>query len=197
MLGTAAAVKTIAKFVSRQKFQHVVLDPVLRSSSGASLLDAAGTETLVRRLLRSATMATPNTEEASVLTGLAVTNVSSMKKAAVKLHEMGASAMVITGGALNPSTDLLSISRGADLHQKVFRSRHLKSNSTHGTGCAFSTALACNLASGKGLEEAVRNAKAFVRQAIKYGHVIGHGTGPVNPLFVLNTSRSALTKRRR
>jgi len=96
---------------------------------------------------------------------------------------MGAKAVVITGGHLDKATDLLSFTGSRGMEQEVFKSDRQKSNSTHGTGCAFATAVACHLAHDRGLPEAVLLAKAYVTAAISNAHPLGKGTGPVHHLY--------------
>src|ERR1700680_2224293 len=139
MLGSGKVVRAVADFLVVHKMPNVVLDPILKSSSGAGLVDAAGAQLLVERLLPLTTVVTPNIDEASALTGLAVTDPEQMRLAARKLHEMGASAVVVTGGHLEKAIDLLSFTSKRGVEQELFKSARLKSNSTHGPGCAFAT----------------------------------------------------------
>lgn len=184
MLGDGPVASAVADFLERSAPAIVVLDPVLQSSSGASLLDAQGVEVLTRRLLPLATVVTPNVDEAAALTGLPVTSLEQMKAAATGLHALGAGRVVITGGHLCPAVDLLSVAAGqGQPQQSSYAAEHLESTSTHGTGCAFSTALACRLACGHDLSQAVVLAKEYVRQAILHASPIGKGRGPVNHLF--------------
>src|SRR5208282_4437476 len=166
MLGNGQVVEVVADFLSQARLPHVVLDPILKSSSGADLLDAAGTRLLLERLVPLAEVVTPNLDEASALTGLAVTNLDQMRAAAVQLHRLGARNVVITGGHLEKAIDLLSFDtrRGTvrSNEQEVFKAERLRSNATHGTGCAFATALACHLAQGRVLPEAVLLSKVYV-----------------------------------
>lgn len=185
MLGDASAARAIVDFQRREKLPHLVLDPVLRSSSGAALIDKSGRQVLIAELISLAAVVTPNIDEAAAITGLPVTNPQEMKAAADRMHQMGAIAVVVTGGHLQYALDLLSFQADRKTHQEEFRSELQQSNSTHGTGCAFSTALACNLALGKALPEAVLLAKAYVSVAIAHGQVVGRGTGPVNHLYRL------------
>ncbi|MFZ1006194.1 MAG: hydroxymethylpyrimidine/phosphomethylpyrimidine kinase, partial [Candidatus Sulfotelmatobacter sp.] len=104
MLGTAKVVKAVAEFLSQQgsaKVPNVVLDPILQSSSGTELLDAPGIRMLIEKLLPLADVITPNVGEAAALTGLKVRDLEEMRAAAQKLHEMGSTAIVITGGHLD------------------------------------------------------------------------------------------------
>jgi hydroxymethylpyrimidine/phosphomethylpyrimidine kinase len=191
MLGTGEAVGVVADFLGRVKLPHVVLDPILRSSSGADLLDQAGLQLLIERLVPLAEVITPNLAEAAVLTGLPVTNLAQMRTAAARLHSIGAANIVITGGDLEKATDLLSFATRRGVEQEVFKAERLKSNSTHGTGCAFATALACHLAHGRGLPEAVLLSKAYVAAAIGNAQPLGGGVGPVNHLYRMNRQRRA------
>jgi hydroxymethylpyrimidine/phosphomethylpyrimidine kinase len=192
MLGSGKVVRAVADFLAAHKLPNVVLDPILKSSSGTDLLDSAGARWLTEKFLPLATVVTPNVEEASALTGLAVTDPEQMRAAARKLHEMGASAVVVTGGHLEKAIDLLSFTGSRGIEQELFKSARLRSNSTHGTGCAFATSVACHLAMGRGLPEAVLLAKAYVAAAISNAHPLGHGIGPVHHLYRMQQQRRVI-----
>ena len=183
MLGSGKVAAAVADILETEKLQNVVLDPVLKASSGADLLDREGIKLLKERLIPLSAVVTPNIDEAAVLTGLAVTNPDQMREAAHKLHAMGARGVAITGGHLSKAIDLLSFTTRRGVEQEIFKSDRQKSNSTHGTGCAFATAMSCHLALGRGLPEAVLLAKAYVTAAIANGHPLGRGIGPVHHLF--------------
>ncbi len=185
MLGSAEAAETAAGFLTTYRPPNVVLDPVLNSTSGATLLEPDGMSVLIKRLLPLASVITPNLVEASIITGLPVTDRNQMLLAADQLHRMGAQAVVITGGHLESPTDLLSFRNEAVYTQQFFDSPKIASNSTHGTGCAFSTALTCHLAQGATLVEAIKASQEFVRSAISEAQAIGKGTGPINHLYRL------------
>lgn len=189
MLGSGKVARVVGDFLEKSRLPNIVLDPILKSSSGAGLLDASGSRLLTRRLLPLCTVVTPNVEEAAALTGLAVTSLEEMRVAAAKLHAMGAANVVITGGHLEKAIDLLSFTSGRGVEQEVFKSDRQRSNSTHGTGCAFATAMSCHLARGRGLPEAVLLAKAYVAAAIAKAHPLGHGIGPVNHLYRMEQQR--------
>lgn len=191
MLGSGEVVEAVAKFLGKETRPNVVLDPVLQSSSGAVLLDEEAIAQLKTVLLPLATVITPNVFEAKALTGLAVSNVAEMKAAANRLHELGAKNVVVTGGDATgdrpeKAIDLLSApgTNGA-YNQSEFVSDRVRSSSTHGTGCAFATAVAANLALGKQLSDAVILAKAYVKKAIASASPLGKGHGPLNHLFRL------------
>lgn len=206
MLGSGKIVKAVADFLAkptsdrviktaaggRVRFSNIVLDPILKSSSGAGLLDRAGTQLLIERLIPLADVVTPNVDEATAITGIKVKDLEEMKAAAAKLHEMGASAVVVTGGHLDKAIDLLSYGTRRGIEQEIFKAERQRSNSTHGTGCAFATAMACHLALDRGLAEATLLAKTFVTAAISNGQVLGKGTGPVHHLYRMNQQRRAV-----
>ena len=203
MLGSAKVVAAVADFLSgsvsrspakrrgRARLPNIVLDPVLRSSSGTDLLDAAGTRLMIERLIPLADVVTPNIDEAAAITGLKVRDVEEMRAACARFHEMGAPAAVITGGHLDKAIDLLSFTTKHGVEQEVFKADRQRSNSTHGTGCAFATAMACHLALDRGLAEAALLAKTYVTAAISYGQPLGRGTGPVNHLYRMGQQRRA------
>jgi hydroxymethylpyrimidine/phosphomethylpyrimidine kinase len=198
MLGNAKVVAVVADFLGeastgKAKLPHVVLDPILKSSSGADLLDAAGTRLLLERLVPLAELITPNLDEASVLTGMAVTNLDQMHEAAARLHSLGAANVVVTGGHLEKAIDLLSFTTARGTQQEVFKADRQRSSSTHGTGCAFATALACHLAHGRGLPEAVLLSKAYISAAIANAHPLGKGAGPLHHLYRMGQQRRTST----
>jgi hydroxymethylpyrimidine/phosphomethylpyrimidine kinase len=179
MLGSSDGVAAVVDFLKSSKIPNVVLDPVITSSSGEPLLDSKGVEKMRKELLPLATIITPNIDEAGALAGMAVTNVEHMRAAAAALHKLGAKNVVVTGGHLDKPVDVLSV--GGNVHE--FASDRQRSTSTHGTGCAFATALACHLALGRDFDDAVVLSKAYVSSAIARATKIGKGAGPVNHLF--------------
>jgi len=203
MLGNEQVVAVVADFLGQTfpgqtspgkvRLPHVVLDPILKSSSGADLLDAAGTRLLIERLLPLAEVITPNLDEAGVLTGMAVTNLDQMREAAARLHALGAANVVVTGGHLEKAIDLLSFTTARGTETEIFKADRQRSNSTHGTGCAFSTALACHLAHGRGLPEAVLLSKVYVSAAIANAYPLGHGVGPLHHFYRMSQQRRPST----
>jgi hydroxymethylpyrimidine/phosphomethylpyrimidine kinase len=193
MLGSGEVAQAVADFLEKTPAQAntglgrgtpVVLDPILRSSSGTDLLDPAGLAVLRDRLIPLADVITPNIDEAAALAGMAVRSLEDMKLAAVRLHQLGARAVVITGGHLPEPVDLLSVAHAPSrVEQEEFPGERIQSTSTHGTGCAFATALACGLALGWPLPEAVRQAKTFVAEAMAHAYPLGRGKGPLNHLY--------------
>ena len=189
MLGSGKVARVVSDFLDKSGLRNVVLDPIIKSSSGYDLIDAAGLRLLIERLLPLATVITPNVAEAAALTGFAVTNLEQMRVAAARLHEMGAAGVVITGGHLEKAIELLSFTSRHGTEQEVFKSNRQQSKSTHGTGCAFATSMACHLARGRGLPEAVLLSKTYVAAAIANAHPLGRGTGPVHHLYRMYQQR--------
>jgi hydroxymethylpyrimidine/phosphomethylpyrimidine kinase len=179
MLATRSNVQVVAELLEKKKFPIVVLDPVLRATSGMELLETAGVKELSKRLLGLATVVTPNIAEATALADVPIKGVEDMKAAAEKLHSLGAKAVIVTGGDLEKPLDLFYDGK----EFKPFESVRVKSENTHGSGCTFSSAIAANLAAGRPLEEAVVLAKAYVAKAIEKGYPIGKGKGPLNHFY--------------
>lgn len=188
MLGSWHVAATVADFLAERKLPNVVLDPVIRSSSCAKLLDDRGQQVLVSRLLPLCDVITPNVDEAAALSGAEPVPsgvpweevLPRLRAMASKLREQGSRAVVITGGHLTQANDYLLYEVEGSIHEEVFPGEHLESRSTHGTGCAFATALACQLALGESLPDAVRVAKEYVRKAIAAAYPLGRGSGPIN-----------------
>lgn len=181
MLGTANLARAALRFLQKQQPPHVVLDPVLRSSSGAALLEPAGIPVL-RKMLALAEIITPNVREAAILAGMRVSTMEQVRIAAKRLHKIGAQSLVITGGDVEfiaaKAIDVLSIGGSAQVEE--FSAPKLSSRNTHGTGCAFASAIAANLAHGMDLRDSVSAAKDYVTEAIRTSAPLGHGRGPLN-----------------
>ena len=192
MLGSAQVANLIADFLKEARLPHVVLDTILKSTSGADLLDKDGLKILREKLLPLAHVITPNAQEAAAITEMTVGYVDDMRQAAQKLREMGAKSVVITGGHLDKATDVLSPANG---EIQIFKSERQNSVSTHGTGCAFSTAIACHLALGRALPEAVLLAKAYVTAAIANAYPVGKGIGPVNHMYRMKNHPGGYVKK--
>jgi hydroxymethylpyrimidine/phosphomethylpyrimidine kinase len=179
MLATAGVIETVADRLQAHPIAALVVDPVMRATSGDALLEPAAVERLRDLLLPLATLVTPNLDEAARLTGRPVTNAQQMRDAARALVELGARAALVTGGHLaGEARDVLF--DGAHFHELA--APRLATRSTHGTGCTLSAAIVAGLALGRGLDEAVVTAKRYVTRAIETAPGIGHGAGPVNHL---------------
>lgn len=178
MLATAEIAATIAGRARAGALPNLVLDPVLRSSSGFRL----GVVGAVERLLPFATLVTPNVEEASRLVGWQVSTTADMAGAATQLVAAGAKNVVITGGDLpgGEAVDALWTDAGV----RLLRSPKVVTTNTHGTGCTFSSAVAARLALGQPVADAITAAKEYVSAALRgaAGWELGSGPGPLDHL---------------
>jgi hydroxymethylpyrimidine/phosphomethylpyrimidine kinase len=189
MLGSSAVVCEVSSFLTAQSGtiprERIVLDPVLRSTSGTALIDRDGLHVIREELLPRVGWITPNVDELAVLAG-GSPDREEMPAAAARLQAMAARLgndalnVVVTGGHLSRPDDFLLTASGAG---NWLAGEKIITNATHGTGCAFSSALLCELISGRSPEEAVAAAKAYVTEALRSAYPIGKGKGPMNHLF--------------
>jgi hydroxymethylpyrimidine/phosphomethylpyrimidine kinase len=184
MLHAPDIVRTVASAIDRHKLVNVVFDPVMVATSGAVLIDDSAIHVLVQELFPRACVVTPNLDEAALLVGFALTDVKDMARAAQVLLDKGAQAVLLKGGHLPGDVviDLLVTRQGKPLWMEAPR---IHSPNTHGTGCTLSSAIAAYLALGASLEDAVQQARFFVRQALQAGANVrtGRGSGPLNHGF--------------
>lgn len=182
MLPTAEVIEETARLIGEIADARVVVDPVVRSTSGFDLIDDAALRVLVEKLFPLADVVTPNLPEAERITGRTIKNVSDIEHAAREMQSMGARNVLIKGGHLaielprKKATDHLFI--GEELH--VFEDDFIDTTATHGTGCTLAAAIAANLALGCGLADAVKTSKDFVTAAIRTAPMLGHGHSPIN-----------------
>ena len=187
MLATASNVTAVADFLDDVRAATpgtlVVLDPVLRSSSGRELIDSAGFALLRDQLLPRVDWITPNLDELSLLTGRPTSDRKDLAEAALTLQGMGGGLNVLaTAGHLDPPDDfLLTVASETRWLPGV----HIETGSTHGTGCALSSALLCRLVLGDQPAAAALAAKKYVAEALRSAESIGRGRGPVNHLWPL------------
>ena len=180
MLGSAAVASAVADVLEEHAQDAlIVLDPVMVSSSGDTLLDDEAQGLMRDRLLPLADLVTPNAPEATVLTGLEVGDAETLRAAGAKLLGMGAGAALMKGGHIsgNMVVDVLVTDDGV----ATMTSPRLRSRSTHGTGCTLASAVASNLALGADIGEAVSTAREYVFEAIRTAPGFGSGKhGPLN-----------------
>jgi hydroxymethylpyrimidine/phosphomethylpyrimidine kinase len=170
MLFSVPVIETVADYLVQHPVPLVV-DPVLIASSGARLLEEDAVQTLVARLFPLATVVTPNLAEAEALSGS-----GSNRELAARLHELGAAAVIVTGGHGGPVDHLFDGAR----HVEISVERHDVA-ATHGAGCTQSATLAALLARGASLEDAARGAAEAASRAVAHGHSeLGAGDGPVD-----------------
>ena len=176
-LGNAAIIETVAQVWSRHPMIPLIVDPVMISKHGASLIAEDARDALVQQLLPRAALVTPNLHEASLIAGFTVDSIDAMKRAAERILSFGCKAVLVKGGHLvGSATDVLLSSKGF----LILEAERTDTNHTHGTGCTYSAAITAGLAGGQELEHAVRAAKWFIAEAIRTNPGLGHGSGPVN-----------------
>lgn len=189
MLGSKPNVQVVAEILEQRKFAHVVLDPVAKAQSGgAPLIDAGALKFLADDLMKRATVVTPNIAEAEMLTGMEIKDLAAMKAAAEKILARGARAVVVKGGHMEKAIDVFF--DGTEM--ETFGGDRVKSENTHGSGCTLASAIASQLAMGRGLREAVMLSKAYVTKAIEKGFQIGKGPGPLDHFY--RTRQEPLTR---
>jgi hydroxymethylpyrimidine/phosphomethylpyrimidine kinase len=192
MLGSSAVAEEVVSFLAVQSAkvgrQRIVLDPLVRSTSGSALIDANGISVLRDQLLHWVGWITPNIEELAILIGEASSRLEAAQvpAAAARLKELalrqgnGELNVVVTGGDLDRPDDFLLAAGG---ESTWLPGEKVATNSTHGTGCAFSSALLCAQISGLGRRESALAAKAYVTEALRSAYPVGKGKGPMNHLY--------------
>ena len=184
MLPTAEIIEEAANLVRENSLPHLVVDPVVRSTSGFDLIDDKALRSLIKELFPLAEIVTPNIPEAERISGVAIERKQDISAAAEVMRDMGARNVLIKGGhfgggesnASRKAVDHLFI--GSEL--LLIEGKWHETNATHGTGCTLAAAITANLALGNSLPGAVRIAKAFVNEAIRTAPLIGRGHSPVN-----------------
>jgi hydroxymethylpyrimidine/phosphomethylpyrimidine kinase len=179
MLATGPIATAIATAIIRHRLKNVVIDPVMRSTSGVALLDDDGVEVLRSRLLPLAAVVTPNIAEAERLAGVHVKSLVDARTAAERIAGLGAKAVIVTGGHLDSAPIDLVYEAGACTE---LTGERLDTSRVHGTGCTFAAAVAARLALGDPVVDAARHAKDFVAQAIRRAPQMGQGRGPLGHL---------------
>lgn len=181
MLGNSQIIECVAQQLLQYSFGKMVLDPVMVAKGGALLLEYDAIAALKHYLLPLADVITPNIPEVEMLTGIKITNLSSIHQAAEKLFLLGTKNIIIKGGHwLNSKSEyctdwIFTKEEHFSIDVLRYQTRH-----THGTGCTFSACLAAELAKGNDLKSAVYLAKDFITMAIGSPLNIGKGHGPTN-----------------
>lgn len=183
MLGNAEVVQVVAEALRRHRIGCIVLDPVLRATSGRALADEATAAAIVRDLFPLASLITPNLDEASAFLGRTVGNIEEMQTAGRDLLGLGANAVLMKGGHLpaGDSGDLVDVLVTRDRDVQCFAHPKIRSRNTHGTGCTLATAIATLMAASYELPAAVASAINYVEDALRAGALLqlGHGSGPL------------------
>ena len=185
MVSSAGLIRVIGEKLKEYGAEHIVVDPVMVSTSGSKLLQEEAMEALTSVLLPMAEVITPNIPEAEVLSGMEIASAADMETAAEKIFRAYGCAVLCKGGhSLNDANDLLCDGEGCTW----FAGRKIDNPNTHGTGCTLSSAIAANLAKGMELREAVAVAKEYISGALAAGLDLGKGSGPLDHGFAVDFS---------
>ena len=196
MVNDAETIKAIADALADYDIEHIVVDPVMVSTSGSKLMQDDAIKVFIEKLLPMSTLITPNIYEAEILAGKKITDEDAMNDVAGEILSKGAEAVLIKGGHIegDKKVDLLynairkTEARSSELTMMIgdsFESETVETRNTHGTGCTLSAAIASNLAMGLGINQAIDKAKYWLTSALIAGAEveIGSGHGPVNHFY--------------
>ncbi len=180
MLGSPELLAVVARYAKRGELPRLVVDPVMVAASGDRLSSDDTTEAYRELLVPLAYVLTPNIYEAELLSGMSITNLAEMVQAAKILHRLGVKYVYLKGGHLHGPESIDVFFDGVNVSH--LRSKRVATSNVHGTGCTLSASLAANLARGKPIDDAVRQAKVYTTQAIvgSSSWVLGHGAGPLD-----------------
>ena len=180
MLFSAEIIRAVSGALASRGVERLVVDPVMVAKGGAPLLRDDAREALVRELVPRALLLTPNLPEAEVLTGMSIRTDADREEAVGRLLDLGPRAVLLKGGH-GSGDEVVDLYAHRDGDREVLRSARIPTPNTHGTGCTLSAAVACHLARGEELPQAVRRARAFLHEAIRGAYPLGAGHGPTSP----------------
>ena len=181
MVSSPAIVDAIVAALARNGATNIVVDPVMVATSGSELSSNEAVVALRDKLIPLATVITPNMPEAEVLFGAHIENATDQERAAIEIARATGVAVLVKGGhGENDANDALARPDGT---VTWFEGERVDTANTHGTGCTLSSAIACGLAVGKPLDEAVKSAKDYIIGALSAGLDLGRGSGPMNHMW--------------
>lgn len=182
MISNAVQIEVLVSCFQKYHPKHIVIDTVMVSTSGRKLMEPEAIQVYSEKLLPFAEIYTPNIPETELLTGRKIKTKAERLTAAKLLSEQYPGAVLIKGGHdEKKADDLLYRKKQASW----FPQEHIENNNTHGTGCTLSSAIACGLAKGLGIEESVKYAKGYITGAIRNGMNLGKGNGPLNHMYTI------------
>ncbi len=180
MLHTAEVIEAVAEvYESHADRVPLVVDPVMIAKGGGKLLEDSACDALIGRLVKLATLITPNVPEAETLSGQKIEGIDDMRRAAEQLLLRGPQAVLVKGGHLpgDVVSDLLLTADGAE---HLVEAPRIDTKSSHGTGCTLASAIATGLADGLSLRDSLERARAYLRKALRTAPGLGKGHGPLN-----------------
>lgn len=180
MVSSPEIIKTIVNTLKEYNFEYLVVDPVMISKGGYSLLKPEAINNLIKYLIPMAYIITPNTLEAEKITGIKINTLDDMKEAGYKILELGPKYVLMKGGHLEG--DAIDVLIGKDTFE-IYKEERLNKKNTHGTGCTLSSAITSYLALGHNVCDAVKLSKVYITEAIRNSFDIGKGIGPVHHFY--------------
>lgn len=182
MVSSKEIIEVIASKLIQYQATHIVVDPVMFSTSGHALMSQDAMNTLITKLLPLGSLITPNISEAESLSGMTIRDKDDMLQAARIISDRVQGAVLVKGGHLDDCADDL-LYDGEQMNW--FHGEKIDNPNTHGTGCTLSSAIACNLADGHDLKGSVSRAKAYISGALRANLDLGAGSGPLNHCYGL------------
>ena len=186
MVSSTEIIKVIVDTLDKYNPKNLVVDPVMISKSGYSLLKPEAKENLIKYLIPKAHILTPNTLEAEEIAGMKINKLDDMKLVGEKILSLGPGYVLMKGGHLDG--DAVDVLIGKNTFE-IYKSERLDMKNTHGTGCTLSSAITACLALGLDVKEAVLEAKKYITNAIKYSFDIGKGVGPVHHFYKFDLNK--------
>ena len=180
MLPTREVIEEVAAIIAERGLKNLVVDPVVRSTSGFDLIDNAALRALIEKLFPLADLITPNIPEAERISGVAIETEQDVHDAASVMRDLGAKNVLIKGGHLQVTAGVARDYLFIEDELTLIEGEYFETTATHGTGCTLSSAIAANLALGNDLKTSVEIAKRFVNEAIRTAPMIGRGHSPIN-----------------
>ncbi|WP_447971066.1 bifunctional hydroxymethylpyrimidine kinase/phosphomethylpyrimidine kinase [Nitrospira sp. M1] len=184
MLSNAEIVQLVSKKLTQYERNTLILDPVMISKSGHTLLQADAIHALKTDLIPKALLITPNIHEAELLAETTVRSLADVRQACKIIQALGCQHVLIKGGHLpdKPAMDVLYDGR----FFRMYPGEYIDTPHTHGTGCTYASAIAANLAKGLPLPNAIEASKRYITAAIRNGLTIGQGHGPTDHFYFLS-----------
>ncbi|MGH7851277.1 MAG: bifunctional hydroxymethylpyrimidine kinase/phosphomethylpyrimidine kinase [Thermodesulfobacteriota bacterium] len=179
MLSNKEIVSSVSKKIREYGIKNLVVDPVMISKGGDTLLDAGAREAMVSELFKLALIVTPNIPEAEEITASKISSLSGMKQAAEAIKSLGPEYVLVKGGHLENLPDAIDVFYDGHSHYEL-KAPRIDTKNTHGTGCTYSAAVCAALAAGFSPLDAAKEAKDYVTYAIMRSFDLGKGHGPLN-----------------
>ncbi|MGL5347702.1 MAG: bifunctional hydroxymethylpyrimidine kinase/phosphomethylpyrimidine kinase [Peptostreptococcaceae bacterium] len=181
MVSNEKIIREIANTLKQYNPEYLVVDPVMISKSGYSLLKPEAKKSMIEELIPMAYIITPNVPEAEEIMDMTINTLEDMKIVGKKILELGPKYVLMKGGHLEG--DAVDVLIGEDDTFEIFNVERLDRKNTHGTGCTLSSAITAHLALGYDIVESVRFSKQYITEAIRHSFDIGNGVGPVHHFY--------------